>query len=126
MMMKPISIVHMPTKTPPQEQKHEPPPPPPPPPPKVNAKRLELARLRRRLTEPCALQDRDLLTLLAYAVGGDGDPIVGLLDDARATIGMMGEGQAVPVSTEPNLVASLERRLAVALELYSRATAEDQ
>ncbi|MBX3204852.1 MAG: hypothetical protein KF764_07275 [Labilithrix sp.] len=82
--------------------------------------RADLERLRRRLAEPCALEDRDLLTLLAYAVGGDGDPIVGLLDDARATIGLLGE---LPTGTEPNLLASLERRLAVALELYARATA---
>ena len=84
--------------------------------------RSDLERLRRRLAEPCALKDRDLLTLLAYAVGGDGDPVVGLLDDARATIGMLGE---LPAGAEPNLIASLERRLAVALELYARATATD-
>jgi len=84
--------------------------------------RADLERLRRRLAEPCDLKDRDLLTLLSYAVGGDGDPVVGLLDDARATIGMLGE---LPAGTEPNLLASLERRLAVALELYARATASD-
>ena len=84
--------------------------------------RADLERLRRRLAEPCDLKDRDLLTLLSYAVGGDGDPIVGLLDDTRATIGMLGE---LPAGTEPNLLASLERRLAVALELYARATATD-
>ncbi|MBX3260713.1 MAG: hypothetical protein KF782_13580 [Labilithrix sp.] len=84
--------------------------------------RADLERLRRRLAEPCELKDRDLLTLLSYAVGGDGDPIVGLLDDTRATLGMLGE---LPAGAEPNLLASLERRLAVALELYARATAED-
>ncbi len=84
--------------------------------------RADLERLRRRLAEPCELKDRDLLTLLSYAVGGDGDPIVGLLDDTRATIGMLGE---LPAGTELDLLASLERRLAVALELYARATATD-
>lgn len=86
------------------------------------AQRADLERLRRRLAEPCDLKERDLLTLLSYAVGGDGDPIVGLLDDVRGTIGMMSE---VPSGTEPSLLASLERRLSVALELYARATAED-
>ncbi len=84
--------------------------------------RADLERLRRRLAEPCELKDRDLLTLLSYAVGGDGDPIIGLLDDTRATIGMLGD---LPSGTEPNLLASLERRLAVAIELYGRATASD-
>jgi len=84
--------------------------------------RADLERLRRRLMEPCDLKDRDLLTLLSYAVGGDGDPIIGLLDDTRSTISILGE---VPMSAEPNLLASLERRLAVAMELYTRATAED-
>jgi len=84
--------------------------------------RADFERLRRRLAEPCELKDRDLLTLLSYAVGGDGDPIVGLLDDARATIGMLGD---LPAGMEANLLASLERRLAVALELYARATASD-
>lgn len=84
--------------------------------------RADLERLRGRLAEPCDLKDRDLLTLLSYAVGGDGDPIVGLLDDTRATIGMLGD---LTAGTEPNLLASLERRLAVALELYARATASD-
>jgi hypothetical protein len=84
--------------------------------------RTDLERLRRRLAEPCELKDRDLLTLLSYAVGGDGDPIVGLLDDTRAMIGMLGE---LHLGTEPDLLASLERRLAVALELYARATATD-
>jgi hypothetical protein len=86
------------------------------------AQRADLERLRRRLTEPCELEQRDLLTLLSYAIGGDGDPIVGLLDDTRATVAMLGE---LPGGTEPNLLASLERRLAVALELYARATATD-
>lgn len=89
---------------------------------KRDSRRSDLERLRERLTEPCALKDRDLLTLLSYAVGGDGDPIVGLLDDARATIALLGDSLAA--GTEPNLLASLERRLAVALELYSRATSE--
>lgn len=91
----------------------------------VNARalqRADLARLRRRLAEPCELKDRDLLTLLSYAVGGDGDPIVGLLDDTRATIAMLSE---VPAGAEPEVFASLERRLAVAMELYARATASD-
>jgi hypothetical protein len=92
---------------------------------KKESPRTDLERLRKRLTEPVALKDRDLLTLLSYAVGGDGDPIVGLLDDTRATIAMMGESlSASAAGTEPNLLASLERRLAVALELYSRATSE--
>jgi hypothetical protein len=89
---------------------------------KKESPRSDLERLRKRLTEPCALKDRDLLTLLSYAVGGDGDPIVGLLDDTRATIALLGDNNSGP--TEPNLLASLERRLAVALELYSRATSE--
>lgn len=82
--------------------------------------RADLERLRRKLTEPCELADRDLLTLLSYAIGGDGDPVIGLLDDARATIGLLSE---LPSGTEPNLLSSLERRLAVALELYARASA---
>lgn len=83
--------------------------------------RADLERLRRKLTEPCELADRDLLTLLSYAIGGDGDPVIGLLDDARATIGLLSE---LPSGTEPNLLSSLERRLAVALELYARASAK--
>lgn len=85
--------------------------------------RADFERLRRRLAEPCTLKDRDLLTLLSYAVGGDGDPIVGLLDDTRAVIGMMAD---VPANTEPNLLTSMERRLSVAIELYSRATATEE
>ncbi|MDF2697925.1 MAG: hypothetical protein K0S65_6308, partial [Labilithrix sp.] len=83
-----------------------------------SAQRADLERLRRRLVEPCELKDRDLLTLLSYAVGGDGDPVVGLLEDVRATIATLGE---LPPGTESNLLVSLERRLAVALELYARA-----
>ena len=85
--------------------------------------RADLERLRRRLAEPCALAHRDLLTLLAYAIGGDGDPVVGLLEDVRATIAMLGE---TPADGEPSVFASLERRVAVALELHSRATTPDR
>lgn len=83
--------------------------------------RADLERLRRRLAEPSPLGERDLLTLLAYAVGGDGDPVVGLLDDVRATVAMLGELSGAP---EPGVFTALERRVAVALELHTRATAE--
>ncbi len=91
----------------------------PPAPAKGRSKRSELERLRRRLAEPCELKDRDLVTLLSYAIGGDGDPIVGLLDETRATISLLSE---VTTAADPLLLLTLERRLSVALELYARAT----
>jgi hypothetical protein len=81
--------------------------------------RADLERLRGRLAEPCPLEERDLLTLLAYASSGDGDPIIGLLDDVRATLATLGESTA----PDPNVLTTLERRVAVAIELYTRATA---
>lgn len=83
--------------------------------------RAELERLRSELVEPRALEDRDLLALLAYATSGDGDPIVGLIDEARAMISVLGE--SLTGDEERAVLLGVERRLATALEVYARATA---
>lgn len=88
---------------------------------KRGAQRAQLERLRAELAEPCALEDRELVTLLAYAAGGDGDPIVGLLEEARATVAVLSESEGG--ADERTLLCGVERRIATALELYARATA---
>jgi hypothetical protein len=82
--------------------------------------RIELDRLRRELREARAFDDRDLTTLLAYAAGSDGDPLVGLLDEARATVSLLAD--AAGSDDERAILVGLERRLAVAGELYARAS----
>lgn len=84
--------------------------------------RLELDRLRRELREARSFDDRDLTTLLAYAAGSDGDPVVGLLDEARATLSLLADAAAS--DDERSVLVGLERRIAVAGELYARAASE--
>jgi hypothetical protein len=83
--------------------------------------RAELEGLRRELVEARALDDRNLLALLAYATSGDGDPMVGLLEEARAMVSVLGD--ALGGEDERALLLGVERRLAVALEVYARVTA---
>jgi len=83
------------------------------------AQRAELEALRRELVEPKALEDRDLLPLLAYATSGDGDPLIGLVEEARAMVSLLGDGDAVDEDARAVLLG-VERRLAAALEIYAR------
>lgn len=86
------------------------------------SQRVELDRLRRELREPRAFDDRDLAGLLAYAAGSDGDPVVGILDEARATLSILAD---VADSEDARaILVGLERRLTVAGELYARGRAE--
>lgn len=83
--------------------------------------RAELEGLRRELVEARALDERNLLALLAYATSGDGDPTIGLLEEARAMVSVLGEH--IAGDDERALLLGVERRLAVALEVYARVTA---
>lgn len=83
--------------------------------------RAELEGLRRELVEARALDERNLLALLAYATSGDGDPMIGLLEEARAMVSVLGD--TAFGDDERALLLAVERRLATALEVYARATA---
>ncbi len=81
--------------------------------------RAELERLRRELALPTPLDERDLLPLLAYATSGDGDPLIGLVEEARAMVSLLGDADAVDEDARTVLLG-VERRLAAALEIYAR------
>ncbi len=82
--------------------------------------RAELEKLRNELALPTPLEERDLLPLLAYATSGDGDPLIGLVEEARAMVSLLGDADAVDEDAR-TLLLGIERRLAAALEIYARS-----